>query len=210
MSDVKKKAGIKKKDSKAAAKKAGTKAAVKKAKKSVAKEQAPSKKAGLGKAKPKKVNKKEVVSPAQGELAFDGLEEDLLYDEEGDSAAAQIEKGPIEVPLSLSLKRQLQKQADDEGVSLTDLISELLAEAVTLRAFEIVERKNQMRGQPAASGSGNRGGNHNNHGNHGNHGNNRNQRRGGGRGMSHGRYQNIMDDKASFLEYVRNQERNRR
>jgi hypothetical protein len=81
----------------------------------------------------------------------------------------------------------------------------LLAEGVVLRAWEIVERKNQMRGSHSGSQAshGGRSGNHNSR-NHNRH--NKNSRG----GMSHGRYQSIMDDKATFLEYVRNQERSRR
>ncbi len=109
------------------------------------------------------------------------------------------------IKLSQSLLKKLKQQAADEGLSLEDFVAELLAESVVLRAWEIVERKNQMRGSSNShnhnsSSSGQRSGNHQ-------------QGRGnrkGHRGMSHGRYQSIMDDKATFLEYVRNQERSRR
>lgn len=150
----------------------------------------------------KVVNPKKVSNPQSDRIYNDHNEtcEDILsLDGEGLPEC----NGRLEISLSRSLMRQLGKQAAEEGVSVPELVNELLAEAVTLRAWEIIERKNQMRAQPLVSG--NRSGNHNNNG-----GSNRNQRRGSGRGMSHGRYQNIMDDKASFLEYVRNQERNRR
>ena len=84
---------------------------------------------------------------------------------------------------------------------MEDFVSELLAESVVLRAWEIVERKNQMRSTPSHNIN-NRSGNNNN----GGAGNSRGRK---GR-MSHGRYQSIMEDKATFLEYVRNQERSRR
>jgi len=116
----------------------------------------------------------------------------------------------LSLKLSRSLMRKIKSQAQEEGVSVNEYLTELLSEGVVLRAWEIVEKKTQLRGgavpgmnqggmnrMPQQQGRG--GGNQ-----HGNH------RKGGHRGMSHGRYQAIMDDKASFLEYVRNQERNRR
>ena len=103
----------------------------------------------------------------------------------------------ISLKISRSLARKIKEQAEDEGVAFEELVVEYLSEAVTLRAWEIMERKSQMRmshNLPQRSSN-----------------SNRNQRsKGGQRGMSQGRYQTIMDDKASFLEYVRNQERNRR
>lgn len=130
----------------------------------------------------------------------------------------------LRVRLSESLVKKLKEQASDEGISLEEFISELLAESVVLRAWEIVERKNAMKG-PSGQGQGPMGGGRNNYNNQsqGNKGNN--QRGGGGgtggtgggnqgnkghRGMSQVRYQSIMDDKATFLEYVRNQEKTRR
>ncbi|SME87895.1 hypothetical protein [Pseudobacteriovorax antillogorgiicola] len=105
----------------------------------------------------------------------------------------------LQVNLSSALMKKLNKQAVEEGISLEDFVSELLAESVVLRAWEIVERKNQMRSTPSQ--------NVNNRSGNSTSGNNRNGRKGR---MSHGRYQSIMDDKATFLEYVRNQERSRR
>lgn len=125
----------------------------------------------------------------------------------------------LRVRLSESLVKKLKEQAADEGISLEEFIAELLAESVVLRAWEIVERKNAMKGH-SGQGQGSMGGgqNRNYNQNQGNKGNN--QRGGGGnqggggnkghRGMSHVRYQSIMDDKATFLEYVRNQEKARR
>ena len=100
--------------------------------------------------------------------------------------------------VSKSLMSKIKEQAEEEGISCDELVVEYLSEAVTLRAWEIMEKKSQMRmshNLPQRNNSGNR-----------------NQRGKGNQrsGMSQGRYQTIMDDKASFLEYVRNQERNRR
>jgi hypothetical protein len=118
----------------------------------------------------------------------------------------------ITVRPSDSLFKKLKEQAEEEGLGLEEYCMELLAEAAVVRAWELVERKLTMRGGNA--GGGNQQQQHrNNQNRHGNHGNNNNRRdnKGGGhnnrRGMSHSRYQNIMDDKATFLEYVRNQER---
>lgn len=105
--------------------------------------------------------------------------------------------------LSKGLRAKIQSQAEEEGIAIEELVMEYLSESVTLRAWEILERKNQMRG----------GGNHNHSHPQRNHSQNSNRapRKGNHRGnMSHSRYQSIMDDKASFLEYVRNQERNHR
>ncbi|NRA67092.1 MAG: hypothetical protein HRU19_21565 [Pseudobacteriovorax sp.] len=138
------------------------------------------------------------------EKAF-ALEAD--FDQPVPASAASCEKSSLEVAVSNSLRKKLERQAAEEGIELQDFISELLAESVVLRAWEIVERKNQMRGS-GNSQSGNR----NNYNGNGNNNSGRNGNRGGkGRsGMSHGRYQSIMDDKATFLEYVRNQERSRK
>lgn len=133
-------------------------------------------------------------------------------------SGAQAQSDGLRIRLSESLVKKLKDQAADEGISLEEFVAELLAESVVLRAWEIVERKNAMKGPSQGQGpmgGGNR--NYNNQG-QGNKGNNNNQRGGGNqgggnkghRGMNHARYQSIMDDKATFLEYVRNQEKNRR
>jgi predicted DNA binding CopG/RHH family protein len=115
---------------------------------------------------------------------------------------SQSDPNSITVKLSQSLIKKIARQAEEEGISVNDFASELLSEGVVLRAWEILERKNQLRGSSASSQGG--------------HGRSQQNRGSGGRqkghrgGMSHGRYQAIMDDKATFLEYVRNQERSRR
>ena len=117
--------------------------------------------------------------------------------------------------LSRSLHRKVVQLSRDEGMTVEDFVSELVAEGVVIRAWEIAERKSAMRGGPPGNypNSNNRQGQsqgmpqRNNGGGgppSGGH------RKGGYRGMSQNRYQNIMEDKATFLEYVRNQERNRK
>lgn len=135
---------------------------------------------------------------------------DMEDDGSGNAAVAHSEpqNGELTVSLSRALLRKIGEQAREESISVEDLVRELLSESVVLRAWEIMERKIQMRGgnaQGSHQGGNQRGGNQG-----GNQGGNRGGHRKGHRGMSHGRYQSIMDDKATFLEYVRNQERNRR
>ena len=128
------------------------------------------------------------------------------------------EKNFIEVHLSSSLKKKLKEKAEEEGVDLNDLISELLAEGVALRAWEIIERKNAMRHQNTQYSSsnyrnsrwqsGNRprgqhtGGSKSNNFSYGYKGTQNNHRN-----NTSGKYNNIMEDNANFLEYVRNQEK---
>lgn len=121
----------------------------------------------------------------------------------------EVEPEVLQIKLSRALIRKLKDQAADEGISLEEFVTELLAESVVLRAWEIVERKSQMKGnsggnsQPMGNNRGNNGNSAgpNNSGRGGNRGNK------GHRGMNPMRYQAIMEDKASFLEYVRSQER---
>jgi hypothetical protein len=122
--------------------------------------------------------------------------------------------GKISLNLSTQLLNKLKYLARDEGINVESLIQEFLAESVVLRAWEIIERKNAMRGsnqgnQPPQGGGNNRfgGGNNNNNRHRGNNrnNNNNNQRRGGPAPAG-----NWMEDKAAFLEYVRNQEKRRR
>ena len=126
--------------------------------------------------------------------------------------------GKIALNLSSQLLNKLKYLARDEGISVEALIQEFLAESVVLRAWEIIERKSAMRGgnQGNQAPQGNNrfggGGNNNNNRHRGSNNNNRNnnnnnQRRGGPAGGGGG---NWMEDKAAFLEYVRNQEKRRR
>jgi predicted HicB family RNase H-like nuclease len=127
-------------------------------------------------------------------------------------APVQDNSEQLRVKLSKSLVRKLREQAADEGIGLDEFVTELLSESVVLRAWEIVERKNQMKGgQPMGNGRGNgpngpqQNRNNNNNSNGQGHRGNK-----GHRGMNHSRYQTIMEDKGAFMEYVRGQERNRR
>lgn len=141
-----------------------------------------------------------------------------IHDEprQSPAAGAQMESlaGNTELTLTISksLRKRLEHSAREEGVSVDDLISELLAEGVVLRAWEIVERKSAMRGgsqnqQQHQHQHQQRQGN-NRHGGGNKQGNNKH---GGGRmnkrHAAHATSLNLMEDKAAFLEYVRNQER---
>lgn len=153
---------------------------------------------------------------------------DTLETEHHDEADA-IVQAPLDpelrVKLSAELMRKLRDMSREEGIDLPSLVSELLAEGVTLRAWEIIERKSAMRGhsaggQPQSNGNqryGNhrggpndrqghqRGGSGERHGNN-RYGYNQGNRRSGGN-MANNSW---MEDKAAFLEYVRNQEKQRR
>lgn len=88
----------------------------------------------------------------------------------------------LNLPLSAALLAKLRASAEDEGVSIEQLATELLSESVVLRAWEIIERKAAMRAPS-------HGGNH----------------QGGNRRPVANT--NWMEDRASFMEYVRSQER---
>ena len=203
-STAKKKSKVAAKKKTATAKKSRASKTVKKtASKKTAKKKASNNSSGKVKSLEENLEK---LSPPLEEKYFnsnleveESLENQKVEDVVGDSAGSN--ENSISVNLSNSLIRKLKNQASDEGVSLEDFVSELLAESVVLRAWEIVERKNQMRSTPSQN-VGNRSGN-NSSGNSRGNGNRKGR-------MSHGRYQSIMDDKATFLEYVRNQERSRR
>lgn len=138
---------------------------------------------------------------------------------------------------SVPLHAKLIAQARDEGISVESLALEMLAESVVLRAWEIVERKNAMRGhnqgqpphqrnpnyRPPRSGNYGDGsfnnsasGHSNGHpsGHHNGHYNNQHSGHGQPRDQRGGYrrpHQGWKDDQSQFLEYVRNQEkRNRR
>lgn len=163
----------------------------------------------------------------QHDIDYAGLPRDV---EDEEVEAVQDGAEPVfeeltNLKLSRALNTKLATMAREEGVSLEQLAQELLAEGATLRAWEIIERKSAMRGagQPNAgrgfgpgghSGQGGYGGHSqqrhganqgNRHG--GQHGQNRNQ---GGSGRPARSNNAWMEDKAAFLEYVRNQEKRRR
>ena len=138
----------------------------------------------------------------------------------------------LSLKISHSLHRKLLAKAEAEGVGIDEFAGELLAEGLVLRAWEIMERKATMRGAqpsshhgPSQNRSPNRGfrstGPGPAHGNGArdpglqNQGSPRHQRgpsQGGGFGGKDRRaaYRQIMDDNASFLDYVRKQEKNLR
>ncbi len=159
-----------------------------------------------------------VVQPSQAQTGVP-LEAQATIQPRQDYRKTEVENDGLRLRLSQSLIKKLKDQAADEGISLEEFVGELLAESVVLRAWEIVERKNAMKG-PSHQGAGNQRQGHGNHqgGNRNNQGGGNRNNQGGGnqggnkghRGMSHVRYQTIMDDKATFLEYVRNQEKMRR
>lgn len=173
---------------------------------------------------PKKANPQEMTNstllPLEPKFVSPSLGEEVH--QQNTFVSKQPNQKPVSEPdflnvkLSHSLIRKLKEQAADEGISLEEFVTELLSESVVLRAWEIVERKNQMKGGNGPASSSGSGRNAAPHGNsNGNNNRNSGQRNGnngnkGHRGMSHMRYQSIMDDKATFLEYVRNQERTRR
>ncbi len=144
--------------------------------------------------------------------------------------AAQLEGAPEALPdtltirISKSLHRKLRDNAREESVTMDELVSELLAEGVVVRAWEIVERKQTMRGgqgqgqrnQPNTNANGNVA-----HGNtvQGNQqsriqfqqgGNPQAQKKLQRQARQHANSMDLLQDKAAFLEYVRNQEKKRR
>jgi predicted DNA binding CopG/RHH family protein len=151
---------------------------------------------------------------------------DFQVDEELDvlDAAADALPDNLTIRISKALHRKLRDNAREEGVSIDELISELLAEGVVLRAFEIVERKHTMRGGNQQQHRNSQNGNVNGNVNHGNsqQGNqqHRNQFQHGGnrqaqkklqrQARQHANAMDLLQDKAAFLEYVRNQEKKRR
>lgn len=102
----------------------------------------------------------------------------------------------IQLRVSQSLHRKIKQKAADEGVPVQELLGELIAEGLVLRAWEIMERKAAMRAAPSHPY---------------NKGNNRYEQRGGrknfGKGNRSEKHAHILEDRAAFVEYVRNQEK---
>ncbi len=181
--------------------------------------------------KPKKVPaSKPVKAPKKSAKPEVAVNAAPLVDEASDDCddqAAMLKLGypAIEPELKVKLTRQLHGKlaqlAKDEGVTLDALVQELLAEGATLRAFEVIESKAAIRGnagnqnpQPQHRGGGFQG-NNSSQQHRGNHGHAPHQRSGASRHNNNGRRNNPpnsawMEDRATFLEYVRNQERDRR
>lgn len=68
-------------------------------------------------------------------------------------AAKEAKNCPNHVLIKLSkqLKSRLKQTADSEGVAVDDLVEELLAESIVLRAWEIMQQKGAMRGESGNS-----------------------------------------------------------
>jgi hypothetical protein len=115
------------------------------------------------------------------------------------------DSGPsYKLSCSQSLYKKLVSLSKEEGIDLEDLVKELVTEGVVTRAWDVAERKHQIRaGQNQNQNPRQSGGPNSNRGSGGG------GHRKGSR-MSQQRYQSIMDDKATFLEYVRSQERGNR
>lgn len=142
------------------------------------------------------------------------LEIEIRLPEGDDSSQERVGSGAktssLILNLSATLLRKLTDKAQVEGVSVHDFASELLAEGLVLRAWEIVEKKSAMRGmgsqhsspQPNNSyrGGGSKPGYRNNQNSHV-------KRMPDSGQKSRQSYKNIMEDNANFLEYVRSQEK---
>jgi hypothetical protein len=133
----------------------------------------------------------------------------------------------LTVRLSRSLYGKLLESAHDEGIGVEELAKEILAEGVSLRIWDILERRSRtregemLRQQPQRSqqGSGNPGNqiNQGNQGNQGNPGNHRGGQNRGGHGPNKNnrndrrqeRYNNILNDGPTFLEDVRQLDKKR-
>ena len=170
-----------------------------------------------------------VVSNVPQQKAGTICKDDDGFDDSSDSSLPEL---PRDVPLTVKISRQLHlklmRSAQEEGVNLEALVQELLAEGATLRAWEIIERKQAMRSGGAATAggqhaAGNRpfnapyqNGNGNSRHANGNrpvgagNGARHNHNRSGGNGRGQMNPNAWMEDKAAFLEYVRNQEKQRR
>lgn len=175
-------------------------------------------------AEPKAVKEGPTITPVVKPVRAESVKSARVADDEDEFEEQPGEPddpnaGKLTLQISRALYFRMKYQAKEEGLSLEEFATELLAEGAVLRAWEIIEKKGQMRGIPM-QGNGNGPGNaHRNNQQSGNRHNSNNSggnnhggghRKNGHRGMSQSRYQSIMDDKANFLEYVRNQERNRR
>jgi predicted RNase H-like HicB family nuclease len=107
---------------------------------------------------------------------------------------------PLTLPLSATMRRELEAQARADGIEVAQLASELLAAALTQRQAPFWSRRAGSAGAEAREPGGPAGGG-SGRGDRGREGGGRGP---GGRREGYGqRYHNIMEDRASFLEYVR-------
>lgn len=111
----------------------------------------------------------------------------------------------LSVPMSQGLFRKLDLLSRQEKVSIDKLVAELIAGAVEKR-YEPAPRQGGNQNRQPQHNSGNHSGNRND----GNHGGG-NRRGGGGRhgggGHRGGRNSEMMENRESFMEYVRNLEK---
>lgn len=101
----------------------------------------------------------------------------------------------LKINTSKSLYEKLVAQSQQEGIDLELYINEILAAGVVEKAWDVLEYKYQNKGKSF-----------NNNYNKSSNQNRKNYNNGGSRrgGLSHSKYQDIMENKSSFLEYVRN------
>ncbi len=118
----------------------------------------------------------EALEARLNELEEQGIEAPIPLDEE-------MFSGELTVTISPELHRELAWQAKIEGAEIDQIVSELLAAGIQRRAIGMPDSARPQ------SGGGDR-------------------RKGQGRRphMSKHQYMQIMEDKASFMEYVRNLE----
>ncbi len=117
---------------------------------------------------------------------------------EGESLAEGGAEQVFKLPLSKSLARKVRQKAADEGVTPEELLCELVAEGLVLRAWEIMERKSTMRGGRPQSFS-QKGGNR--------YREQKGRRGFNNRGSRAEKGTALLEDRAAFLEYVRSQEK---
>lgn len=142
----------------------------------------------------------------KGDDPLDKLTKEVSVEnkEESQSSHSQSPTRATSSQLTLSLSQSLYKKlvgkSQIEGVSVNELASELISEGLVLRAWEIMEKKVNMRTPQAQAQNRNQP----------QRGNFKNNRKGGHNNNKKQNFNHIMEDNANFLEYVRNQERNKR
>ncbi len=155
-------------------------------------------------------------------MVYDNDDDFVIDSDESAAKGGNTNEHMLNLRLPKSLYNRLRHMAGDEGVSLEDLAFELISEGSVIRAWEIVEKKSTMR-SGSGNQQGNQQGNPNNSGGSFRYRQNRNGGGGGGGGGQRRSNNNnnnnnnnrrsgpnihkLMEDKASFLEYVRNQEK---
>jgi predicted DNA binding CopG/RHH family protein len=159
---------------------------------------------------PDPVTSKEVIEKREAEIG--GAQDSLIQESVEDLL---VKESKLILSLSSTLVRRLSEKAQREGVSIQDFASELLAEGLVLRAWEIVEKKNTMRGispnsnnspsQASGSYRNPKAGYRNNQQN--GHVKRMSDSGSSPKNISRQSYKNIMEDNANFLEYVRSQEK---